>query len=151
MKDSLYAAVGLAAPSLEEHLDFNAFIESTLIPEVQIQEQGYKILRRRTAIMLGQWLPMKPDTLNRDFIYQIFQHLLNKEDPLNDLVVRITTCRQLKNILEPFEFSPEGFLPYATPILQNLMDLIREVELSETKMGLLETVRIAVERLEDHV
>ncbi|KAL1963724.1 hypothetical protein VTN77DRAFT_7928 [Rasamsonia byssochlamydoides] len=151
LKDSLYSAIGLAAASLEKQLDFRAFIESTLVPEVQIQDQGYNVLRRRIAILLGQWIPVKPEELNRTSVYQIFQHLLNKQDPLNDLVVRITAGRQLRNILEPFEFSPKLFLPYATPILENLMTLIQEVELSETRMGLLETVRVAVVKMEDHI
>ncbi|OJJ39480.1 hypothetical protein ASPWEDRAFT_180880 [Aspergillus wentii DTO 134E9] len=151
LKDSLYSAIGLASASLEQHLDFNTFLQSTLVPEVQIQEQGYNLLRRRIAIVLGQWVPVKPGELNRDAIYQIFQHLLNKQDPLNDLVVRITAGRQLRNVLDPYEFSPTGFMPYAPAILQGLMSLIEEVELSEIKMGLLETVRVAVVKMEDHI
>ena len=151
MKDSLYSAVGLAAASLEEQLDFNSFLVSTLVPEVQIQQPGYNLLRRRIAIVLGQWVPVKPGELDRAALYQIFQHLLNKEDPLNDQVVRVTAGRQLKNILDPYEFTAEGFLPYATPILQSLMNLIREISLIETKMALLETVRLLVVKMEEHV
>lgn len=151
MKDSLYSAIGLAAGTLEQHLDFNGFMESALVPEVQINEQGYKVLRRRAAILIGQWMPIQPEKLNRQYIYQIFQHLLNRGDPLNDLPVRITAGRQLRNVLDQFELSLKDFLPYATPILHNLLTLIQEVELSETKMALLETVRTAVVRLEDQV
>lgn len=151
LKDSLYSAIGLAAASLEQHLDFNAFLERTLVPEVQIQEQEYKLLRRRIALVLGRWVPVKPGELNRDAIYQIFQHLLNKQDSLNDLVVRITAGRQLRNVLEPYEFSAAGFMAFAPSILENLMVLVREVETSETKMGLLETVRVVVVKMEDHV
>nr|KMM70088.1 KapH [Coccidioides posadasii RMSCC 3488] len=151
LKDSLYSAIGLAAACLEKTLDFNAFLISTLIPEVQIQQPGYYILRRRTAILLGQWVPVKPSELDRDSIYRIFQHLLNKDDPTNDQVVRITAGRQLKAVLDPYEFTAEGFLPFAPPILQSLMNLIQEVSLPETKMALLETVRVAVVKLEDHI
>jgi hypothetical protein len=151
LKDSLYSAIGLASASLEQQLDFNSFLETTLVQEVQIQEQGYNVLRRRIAIVLGQWVPVKPDELNRNAIYQIFQHLLSKQDPLNDLVVRITAGRQLKNVLDPFEFSPAGFMPYAQSILQDLMSLIQEVELPETKMGLLESVRVLVIKMEHHI
>ncbi|OOF97151.1 hypothetical protein ASPCADRAFT_12484, partial [Aspergillus carbonarius ITEM 5010] len=151
LKDSLYSAIGLSAASLEQHLDFNKFLETTLVPEVQIQEQGYNLLRRRIAIVLGQWVPVKSSELNKNAIYQIFQHLLSKQDPLNDPVVRITAGRQLKNVLDPFEFSPTEFLPYAPAILQDLMALVQEVELSETKMGLLDTVRMAVVKMEDHI
>lgn len=151
LKDSLYSAIGLAAASLEQHLDFNNFLETTLVAEVQIQEQGYNLLRRRIAMLLAQWVPVKSSELNKNAIYQIFQHLLNRQDPLNDLVVRITAGRQLKQVLEPFEFSPAGFLPFAPSILQNLMSLVQEVELSETKMGLLDTVRMTVVKMEDHI
>ncbi|KAF9895413.1 hypothetical protein FE257_000319 [Aspergillus nanangensis] len=151
LKDSLYSAIGLAAASLEQHLDFNKFLESTLVPEVQIQEQGYNVLRRRITILLGQWVPVKSSELNKNAIYQIFQHLLNKQEPLNDLVVRITAGIQLKQVLEPFEFSPVGFLPFAPSILESLMALIQEVELSETKMALLDTVRMTVVKMEDHI
>ncbi|RAL09966.1 putative importin 11 [Aspergillus homomorphus CBS 101889] len=151
LKDSLYSAIGLSAASLEQHLDFNNFLEMTLVPEVQLQEQGYNLLRRRIAILLGQWVPVKSSELNKNAVYQIFQHLLSRQDPLNDLVVRISAGRQLKNVLDPFEFSPTEFLPYAPSILRDLMSLVQEVELSETRMGLLDTVRMAVVKMEDHI
>ncbi|PGH17942.1 hypothetical protein AJ79_00841 [Helicocarpus griseus UAMH5409] len=151
LKDSLYSAVGLGAAILEKEFDFNAFLSSTLIPEVQIQQPGYNLLRRRIAILLGQWAPVKADELDMSSIYQIFQHLLNKNDSINDQVVRVTAGRQLKNVLDPFEFSVDRFLPYATPTLQSLMDLISEVTLSETKMALLGTVRVAVVKMEDQI
>ncbi|KAL2871094.1 putative importin 11 [Aspergillus lucknowensis] len=151
LKDSLYSAIGLAAPCLEKNLDIGAFLLGTLVPEVQIQEPGYNVLRRRIAILLGQWVPIKAAELKMDSIYQIFQHLLNSQDQLNDLVVRITAGRQLKQVLDTFEFSPDGFKPYAPSIFQNLMSLVQEVDLSETKMGLLDTVRMAVTRMEDNI
>lgn len=151
LKDSLYSAIGLAAASLEQHLDFNTFLEATVVPEVQIQDPEYRLLRRRIPMVLGQWVPIQYEKLNIDAIYQIFQHLLNKDDPLNDLVVRITAGRQLCNIIEPFEFTSAAFIPYAPSILASLMSLVQEVEISETKMGLLETVRVVVVKMESHV
>ncbi|KAF3394574.1 Importin-11 [Penicillium rolfsii] len=151
LKDSLYSAIGLAAASLEQHLDFNSFLEKTMVPEVQIHDPEYRLLRRRIAVVLGQWVPVKPGELNRDAVYQIFQHLLNKDDPLNDLVVRITAGRQLSKVLDPWEFTPEGFMPYAQSILGSLMALVQEVEAAETKMGLLDTVRTAVVKMENHI
>jgi hypothetical protein len=151
LKDSLYSAIGLASASLEQHLDFNSFLEHTMVPEVQSQQQEYRLLRRRIALVLGQWVPVKPGELNMNAVYQIFQHLLNKNDPLNDLVVRITAGRQLRNVLDPYLFAPEVFLPFAPTILGSLMSLVQETESSETKMGLLETVRTVVVKLEDHV
>ena len=151
MKDSLYSAIGLAAASLEQRLDFNSFLEATMVPEVQIQDPEYRLLRRRIAIVLGQWVPVQPDKLNTNAIYQIFQHLLSKDDPLNDLVVRITTARQLCRVIDPYEFSADAFMPYAPSILGSLMSLVQETEVSETKMALLETVRVVVVKMEHKV
>ena len=135
---------------LESELDFGKFLETTLIPEIQIQGPGYNILRRRIAIVLGQWLAVK-DGINRPLVYQIFQYLLDRDDSSNDLVVRVTAGRQLKNIIDPYEFTAEPFMPFAPTFLGRLMALIEEVELSETKMALLNTVNVIVSRMEHHV
>ncbi|MCJ1358736.1 MAG: hypothetical protein MMC33_008736 [Icmadophila ericetorum] len=150
LKDSIYAAIGLAAPVLDQHLDFARFLETTLVPEVQIQQPGYKILRRRITMVLGQWLPIK-EGLNRPLVYQIFQYLLDKSDESNDEVVRVTAGRQLKNIIDPFEFKAEDFMPFATTTLSRLMALIEEVELAETKMALLNTISVIVVKMERHI
>lgn len=135
---------------LEQHLDFATFLNSTLIPEIQVQQPGYNILRRRIAILLGQWLTIK-EGLDRPLVYQIFQYLLDKDDKLNDQVVRVTAGRQLKNVIDPFEFTAEAFMPYAPGILARIMAMIEEVELSETKMALLNTVSVVVIKMEHHV
>lgn len=84
-------------------------------------------------------------------MYQIFRHLLNKDDQLNDQVVRVTAARQFRNVADEWEFSAEPFMPFAPDVLARLMALIEEVELTETKMALLNTVSVVVERLEHHV
>ena len=151
IKESLYSAVGIAALCLEDKLDFNAFLCGTLIREIQITQPGYNLIRRRAAILLGQWVPVLPEKVDQRTVYQVFAHLLNKQDYLNDAVVQVTAGRQLQSVLAPFEFNFEDFAPYATHILQSLMGLIRDTELSETKMALLETVRIVVTRLKEKV
>ena len=148
-KDSIYAAIGLAAPVLEAHLDFDSFLASTLVPEVQIKHSGYNILRRRIAIVLGQWIVVKD--INRNLVYSIFAHLLNKDDPMNDLVVRVTAGRQMKHVIDPLNIQVEHFIPHAHLVLSRLMDLISEVDLSETRLALLDSLNSIVLRMEHHV
>ena len=148
-KDSVYTAIGLAAPVVHEHLDFDAFVRDVLAHEVQKRTPGFSIIRRRASILLGQWISVKMSQDTRPLVYEIFQHLLNKDDSLNDQVVRVTAGRQLKNICDDWEFVPAQFLPYAETTLRRLMRLIGEVELTETKMALLNTISVVVERL-DH-
>ena len=150
-KDSVYTAIGLAAPVVHERLDFDAFVKDVLVAEVQKQIPGYNILRRRAAILLGQWIPVKVDASSKPSVYEIFQHLLNKNDNLNDQVVRVTAGRQFKNVCDVWEFDADQFMPYAETILIRIMQLIDEVELTETKMALLNTISIAVERLDRKV
>ena len=149
LKDSVYCAIGLAAPVLDTKLDFGNFLTSTLAPEVPIQRSGYHILRRRIAIVLGQWLPVQ-EGLNRPLVYQIFQYLLDPNSH-NDKVIRITAGRQFKNIVDPFEFDGEQFKPFAKAIIASLLRLIAEVELIDTKLALLNTLSSIVLRMEIHV
>lgn len=151
LKDSIYTAIGLAAPVVYEHIDFDAFIQNTLIIEVRKQQLAFKILRRRIAILLGQWISIKVSETSKPTVYEIFKLLLAKDDALNDQVVRITAAKQFKNIGDAWEFDPSQFLPFAPDILSQLMSLIQEVELSETKLALLNTVSVLAERLEHHI
>lgn len=84
-------------------------------------------------------------------MYQIYQHLLDKNDPLNDLVVRVTAGRKFQDVANEWEFKANNFLPYAPVTLDRLMALVQEVELQETKLALLNTISVIVERLEHHV
>lgn len=148
-KDSVYTAIGLSAPVVHEQLDFDAFIRDVLAVEVQKSGPGFNILRRRAAILIGQWISVKVS--ERQLVYQIFQHLLDKDDPINDQVVRVTAGRQLCKIADDWSFTAEQFLPFAATVLSRVMHLIEEVELTETKMALLNTVSVIVERMDHNI
>jgi hypothetical protein len=150
-KDAVYTAMGLSAPVVFQSFDFDAFLTSTLVNDVQQTGPGYKVLRRRIAILLGQWITVKISDANRPVVYQIFQHLLKSEDETNDHVVRITAARQFKAVVDDFSFDGEKFVPYAPDILSRTMALIQEVENTETKMAILETIRMIAVRLEKHI
>ncbi|KAH0556736.1 hypothetical protein GP486_005475 [Trichoglossum hirsutum] len=150
-KDSVYTAIGLSAAVLNGRLDFDAFLTSTLVAEVQKKQPGYSILRRRIAILIGQWVAVKISSSNRVTVYQIFQYILDKDDSLNDLVVRVTAGKQFKNVIDDWDFEVDLFVPYLPGTLGRIMALVGEVDLTETKMALLSVVAVAVERLGHHV
>ena len=150
-KDSLYTAIGLAADILSDKLDFNAFLMSTLGREARMLGHGYNVLRRRIAIVLSQWITVGISAENKPLAYQIFAHLFNKNDAQNDVVVRVSAGRYFKSVVDEWEFKADDFLPYASDVLDRLMDLVAEVELPETKMALLNTVTSIVGQLEHHV
>ncbi|KAF2124504.1 ARM repeat-containing protein [Dothidotthia symphoricarpi CBS 119687] len=150
-KDSVYTAIGLAADILHDQLDFDSFMTNTLVVEVGKQKPGFNIIRRRIAIIIAQWISIKIANDKKPIVYQIYQHLLDKSDPLNDQVVRVTAGRKFNDIANEWEFRADNFLPYAPVTLDRLMALVQEVELADTKMALLNTISIVVERLEHHI
>lgn len=150
-KDSIYTAIGLAAPVVHQQLDFDSFITATLVQEVQKDGPGYNILRRRIAILLAQWISVKISEEKRPVVYQIYQHLLDRSSSTNDIVVRITAGREFKNIADEWDFKAGEFMPYCPETLSRIMSLIEEVTLSETKMALLHSISTLVVRLEHHV
>ena len=126
-KDSVYSAIGLAAPVVRDHLDFDAFIRDVSIPEMRKERPGYNILRRRMAILLGQWISVKVGESSKPLVYQTFQLLLTKEgQKYNDQVVRVTAGRQFKHIVDDWDFDADRFSPYAPDILTSIMHLIEE-------------------------
>lgn len=132
-------------------MDFDSFIDNTLVAEAGKQKPGYNIIRRRIAIIIAQWIAIKISEQKKPVVYQIYQHLLDKSDPLNDQVVRVTAGRKFKDVADEWEFKADSFMPFAPVMLDRLMALVQEVELPETKMALLNTISIIVERLEHHV
>ena len=99
--------------------------------------------------MLGQWTLVKD--VNRSLVYQVFRHVLNRDDSLNDLVVRVTAGRQLKNVVDNWDVQIEQLLPHAEGILGQLIPLIQEVDMPETKLALLSTLSTMIVRMEHHV
>ncbi|KAK6539234.1 hypothetical protein TWF694_009475 [Orbilia ellipsospora] len=151
LKDSVYNAVGLVPAILEPHLDFNLFLQNVLANEVQINQPEYRILRHRIPILIGQWVVVNIDAQHRSTIYKITQHLLNKDDQLNDLCVRITAAKCLKYSVDEWQFKIEDFLPFVDDLFDKLMLLIDEVEETSTKMSLVDVIGIIAERMSHNI
>ena len=150
-KDSIYTAIGLAAPVLSQKINFDHFISDVLVNDIQKNGSGHNFLRRRIAILLGQWISVSISEKSKPIVYQIFHYLLNADDPTNDQVVRITAAKQFKLVASEWDFKKDQFLPVAPEVLSRLMALIQEVNLTETKMAILDTISVITERLEHDV
>ncbi|OAA62115.1 Armadillo-type fold protein [Cordyceps fumosorosea ARSEF 2679] len=150
-KEAVYTAMGLSAAHIVNSFDFEAVLSSTLISDAQQSGGLFKVLRRRIAILISQWAPIQLSDQSRPVVYQIFRHFLNPEDETNDIVVRITAARQLRWIADELEFNVDAFLPYTPDVLGQLVYLVHNVRVDETKLAILESIRILVMRMEDQV
>lgn len=150
-KEAIYTAMGASAPNLEGAFDFDNFLATTLVQDAQFTGPLAKVLRRRIAILISIWVPIKISAESRPLIFDIYRHLLNDKDETNDEVVRLTAARQLKEIAEDFEFKGELFAPYAPDILPQIISLLPEVAVEDTKQAIFETLRLCIQRMEEHV
>ncbi|KAK4441959.1 armadillo-type protein [Podospora aff. communis PSN243] len=146
-KEAAYCALGCAAAIVQETFDFDRFLNTTLVKDTQIQDSMAKLLRRRISILLSQWIPIKISKSSRPVVYEIYRHLLKPDDVHNDEVVRITAARQFRWIADDFEFIAEDFMPFAADYFNLLVNLLNEVDSDETKLAILETIRVVVGRM----
>lgn len=150
-KDSVYTAIGLAAPVLHDQLDFGAFVRGVLTIEVGKQKPGFNLIRRRVAIMLGQWISVRIPQDTRPTVYGIFSHLLDQGDKLNDRVVRVTAARQFAKVVDDWETNADQLVPFTDVILTRLVVLAKEADLTDTQIAILNTMSVMVERLEHRI
>ncbi|KAK3941056.1 armadillo-type protein [Diplogelasinospora grovesii] len=150
-KEAAYTALGCAAAIVRDTFDFDRFLNNTLVKDAQIDDPMAKLLRRRIAILLSQWISVKVGDSSRPTVYEIYRHLMNPNDKHNDEVVRITAARQLKYIADEFEFNSEAFLPYAGDMFTLLIKLLDEVSSDEVKLAILNTMRSIIERMESSI
>ncbi|RFU77616.1 armadillo-type fold [Trichoderma arundinaceum] len=150
-KEAVYTAMGLSAAHVANAFDFDSVLASAIVNDAQQQGGLYKVLRRRIAILISLWAPVKLGETSRPIVYQIFQHFLSPKDETNDIVVRITAARQLRWVADEIDFSVEAFLPYTSDVLNALTELVQSVESDETKLAILESIRILVTRMEEQV
>ncbi|KAI1465445.1 ARM repeat-containing protein [Daldinia caldariorum] len=150
-REAVYTAIGLAAPLVSEEFDFESMLKTTIATDAQQTGPLARVIRRRIAILLSQWVPVKISNEARPLIYEIFRHFLNPEDECNDIVVRITAARQFKIIFDELGFEGHLFAPYAPDVLMRLIRLLEEAEVDETKLAILESTRSLIQRMETHV
>ncbi|KAI1167145.1 importin-beta domain-containing protein [Nemania serpens] len=150
-KEAVYTTMGLAAAMVESAFDFDALVKSIIVHDAVQTVPMCQILRRRIAILLSQWVPVKMSGDTRPLVYEIFRHLLNSSDPHNDVVVRITAARQFKAVVDEFGFDGISFAPQASNVLRELVSLIQTVEIDETKLAIIETLRSLISRMDTSI
>lgn len=143
-RDAVYTAVGLAAFDLHDELDFDNWFLHVLIPELKVSGPGYRIVRRRVAWLIGQWVGVKLSPELRPVLYKTLVECL---DPSEDLVVRLTAAGAVKAAVDEFEFNTEQFLPYLESYVSLLYKLLQQVTECDTKITILHVTSFIIERV----
>ncbi|KAI2641149.1 putative importin 11 [Xylaria nigripes] len=150
-KEAIYTALGLSAALIENDFDFDSLLKTVITHDAAQTVPMCQIIRRRIAILLSQWISVRISGETLPLVYEIFRHLLNPHDPHNDIVVRITAARQFKAVVDEFNFDATSFVGYAPDVLKELVNLVQLVEIDETKLAIIETLRSLISRMDTSV
>lgn len=149
-REAAYTVMGLGAALLHEALDFEQVLATTVAQDASRRGPLYKVLRRRIAILISQWTPVKMTPRSRALAYDMFRHFLDPSDETNDIVVRVTAAREFYQLVEDLDFQADLLVPHMEDLFTRLVALVQEVELDPTKLAVLETLRVLILQLAPH-
>lgn len=149
IKDSIFTIFQLSSNSIFDIVDINNLFENIFLPEsLKNDIIENKVLKRRICLLINEWLGLS-NTLNDSNIDKIYQMLLNFQDssnPINDKVVKLSSIQTLNSILSDWDFKKPLIKPYISKFIKNLLNLINEMELTESKLFLLNTIAILISK-----
>ncbi|TPX34316.1 hypothetical protein SmJEL517_g03017 [Synchytrium microbalum] len=149
LRDAVYSAVGLCAQDLYDLVDFDSWFTGRLIAEATNPSPPYRILHRRVALLVGHWVGVKVRKETRPAIYSLLLQLASPEEP--DLAVRLTAIMNLKVAVDDWDFDPVTFVPYLEKSVAVFTQLVEAVDEFESKMKVLNSLAMVIERMEAQI
>lgn len=154
LKDSIFAIIQLSGIAIADMVDFDSFLVNVLLPSLSIdadqnekQFMELKILKRRTCLIINEWISIKCSRENRVKIYQLLLSFLDSNDKINnDKVLQLSTAQTLKNVIEEWDFNKQDFAPYSSQFIEKLLNLLNQMELTESKVFILNSLNSILER-----
>ncbi|KAL3531674.1 hypothetical protein ACH5RR_005195 [Cinchona calisaya] len=139
LKDAAYGAAAYVYYELSNHLSFKDWFNGALSPELTNDHPNMRIIHRKVALILGQWVSeIKGDT--RRPVYCALIRLLQDRD----LCVRLAASRSLYFHIEDANFSEHDFsdlLPICWDLCFNLMEEVQEFD---SKVQVLNTISVLI-------
>ncbi|XP_037946692.1 importin-11 [Teleopsis dalmanni] len=148
LKDAIYNAAGQASFHFFGDVDFDTWFSGQLLNELQIENDNFRILRRRIIWLLAEWTSVKFSRDLRPLAYEACLHLLR---PNEDMSIRLAASSAVSNLIGDFEFMTDAFLPYLQPTFNALIVLLREASECETKMNVLNVMSTIIEKMGDEI
>ncbi|XP_058821977.1 importin-11 [Topomyia yanbarensis] len=144
IKDSIYNATGLAVFNLFDEINFDEWFTQQLLEELKFKTHNFRIIRKRIIWLIGRWTGVRFSKSLRPEVYRACLELLH---PSEDLAVRLTASKTLKNIMDDFEFDAEQFLEFLEPVITLLFSLLKEANECDTKMTVLYVMSFIIEKM----
>lgn len=141
LKDAAYSAAAHVYYELSNYLSFKDWFNGALSLELSNDHPNMRIIHRKVALILGQWVSEIKDDTKRS-VYCALIRLLQEKD----LSVRLAACRSLCFHIEDANFSEQGFTDLL-PICWDLcFKLIEEVQEFDSKVQVLNLISTLIGR-----
>jgi hypothetical protein len=147
-KEAVYSSMGLCANDLFDYLDFNVWFAERLLPACQNSDSSNALIRRRVAILLGQWVSVSLSSASRSQVYPFLVHLV-AQDP--DLVVRLAAVNSLRLCIDDFDFELGPYLPHTGSTVSACMSLLQATTEFESKLLVINALVVVVERVGEQI
>ncbi|GAA5950880.1 hypothetical protein JCM3765_004618 [Sporobolomyces pararoseus] len=147
LKEAVYTAIGKSCTDLNGILDFESWLNQSLLPEALGTQESFRIIRRRISWLLGCLISedLIQSKESKNLVYKLMTHLLSRNES-TDEAIRLTCSKSLQKVLDSWDFDLPGFLPNLEMILEELIDLLTNCQGIETLMRLNETLGIVISR-----
>lgn len=146
-KDSIMGVFQLSAHAISDKCNFDELLNGFFIPQaLKNDDINYKVIKRRVCLIINEWMTVQCEPKTRDTIYKFITELLNNHEQTNDKVVRLTAIQTLKYMIDDWEFRKRNFVPYLDIIVSRMLKLLKNLDFTECKIVLLNTLALIVER-----
>ncbi|CAI6002588.1 unnamed protein product, partial [Closterium sp. NIES-65] len=146
LKDACYDAVGVACYDLHDVVDFKTWFTTALLPDMACRHPNARILRRRAAWMVGQWV----GKVEGDLCVPAYQALISLL-PDEDLVVQLTAVSSLRTLIDDVHFYEDQFAPFLDTAVQLLFRCLQQVSEFDSQLQIVNVVSLIIERMGEKI
>ncbi|KAF4348903.1 hypothetical protein F8388_023308 [Cannabis sativa] len=137
LKDAAYAAAAYVYYELSNYMTFKDWFNGALSLDLSNDHPNMRIIHRKVAIVLGQWVSEIKDDTKRPVYYALIKLLQDK-----DLSVRLAACRSLCLHIEDANFLEGAFIDLLPVCWDSCFKLVEEVQEFDSKVQVLNLISI---------
>ncbi|XP_020235695.1 importin-11 isoform X3 [Cajanus cajan] len=139
LKDAVYGATAYVYYELSNYLSFKDWFNGALSLELSNEHPNLRIIHRKVAVILGQWVSEIKDDTKRPVYCSLIRLLQGK-----DLAVRLAACRSLCLHIEDANFSEREFVDLLPVCWDSCFKLFEEVQEFDSKVQVLNLISILI-------
>ncbi|KAG7449051.1 ARM repeat-containing protein [Guyanagaster necrorhizus] len=145
-KEALYCAIGRCVLKLKAYIHFEQWAAESLVVEARSSDPNFRIIKRRIAWMIGQWVSQACVSPNLSILWDILVHLLSDRGPGSDMVVRFTAATAVRECVDTLEFDVNVFAPYIPTTITELVKLMGEADTLTGKTRIGNTLNVVIDQ-----